>query len=48
MLIMIGMEDGRMLRLNETSTHTQNVAYLCHHGEGIIPSSVLLHARFVH
>jgi hypothetical protein len=36
MLVMTGMEDGRLLKLNGTSSHTQNVAYLSHHGEGII------------
>jgi hypothetical protein len=31
-----------------TSSYTQNIAYLSHHGEGIIPSSLLWHARFGH
>jgi transposase InsO family protein len=42
------MEDGRLLKLNGTSSHTQNVAYLSHHGEGIMSSNLLWHARFGH
>jgi hypothetical protein len=30
MLVMTGMEDGRLLKLNGTSTHTKNVAYIFH------------------
>jgi hypothetical protein len=36
------------LKLNVTSSHTQNDTYFSHHGEGIIPYSLLWHARFVH
>jgi transposase InsO family protein len=42
------MEDGRLLKLNGTSSHTQNVAYLSHHSEGIMSSSLLWHAIFGH
>jgi hypothetical protein len=48
MVVMIGMGDGRLLKLNVTSTHSQNVAYLSHHGECIIASSLLRHAIFDH
>jgi hypothetical protein len=48
MLVMTGMEDGRLLKLNGTSAHTHNVAYLFDHGEGIMSSSLLWHARFGH
>jgi hypothetical protein len=46
--VMIEMEDGRLLKLNGTYAHTQTVAYLSHHDLGIIPSSLLWHARFGH
>jgi hypothetical protein len=48
MFFMTGMEDGRLLKLNGTSAHTQNVAYLSDHGEGIMPSSILWHVIFGH
>jgi hypothetical protein len=48
MVVMTRMEDGRLLKLNGTSVHTQNVAYLSHHNEGIISSSLLWHAKFGH
>jgi hypothetical protein len=48
MLVMTGMEDGRFLKLNGTSSHTQNIAYLSNHGEGIMSSSLFWHARFGH
>jgi hypothetical protein len=35
-LVITGMEYGRLLKLNGTSTHTKNVAYIFDHGEGII------------
>jgi hypothetical protein len=41
MLVMTGMEDGRLLKLNGTSAHTHNVAYLFDHGEGVMSSSLL-------
>jgi hypothetical protein len=30
MVFMTGIEDGKLLKLNETSTHTYIVAYLSH------------------
>jgi hypothetical protein len=48
MLVMTGKEDGRLLKVNGTSAHTKNVAYLPHHSECIMPSSLLWHARFGH
>jgi transposase InsO family protein/adenylate kinase family enzyme len=48
MVVMTGIEDGRLLKLNGTSSHTHTVAYLSHHDSGIIPSSLLWHARFGH
>jgi len=48
MVVMTGMEDGTLLKLKGTSTHKQNVAYLSHHDVGIIPYSLLWHARFGH
>jgi hypothetical protein len=46
MLVMTGIEDGRLLKLNGTSAHTHIAAYLSPHDSGIIPSSLLWHARF--
>jgi hypothetical protein len=48
MVVMTGMEYGRLLKLKGTSSDTQNVAYLSHHGEGKMPSSILWHAIFSH
>ena len=48
MVVMTEMEDGILLKLKGTSTHTQNVAYLSPHGQVLIPSSLLCHARFDH
>jgi hypothetical protein len=48
MVVMNGMEDGILLKLNGTSAHTQNVAYLSHQNEVIMSSSLLWHARFGH
>jgi hypothetical protein len=48
MLVMTEKEDGRLLKLNGTSSHTHNVAYLFDHDEGIMSSSLLWHARFGH
>jgi hypothetical protein len=36
------------LKLNGTYVHTQNVAYLSHHSEGIMSSSLLWYAKFGH
>jgi hypothetical protein len=48
MVVMTGIEDLRLLKLNGTSSHTHTTAYLSHHDSGIIPSSILWHARFGH
>jgi hypothetical protein len=48
MVVMAGVEDGRLLKLKGTSTHAHNYTYLSHHNEGTIPSSLLWHARFSH
>jgi hypothetical protein len=42
MVVMIEIEDGILLKLKWTSSYTQNVAYLSHHGEVIILSSIFL------
>jgi len=47
-VFMTRMEDGRLLKLKGTSSHTQNVAYLSHHDVGIMSSSLLWHAIFFH
>jgi hypothetical protein len=46
MVFMTGIEDGRLLNLNGTSAHTHTISYLSHHDLGIMPSSLLWHARF--
>jgi hypothetical protein len=48
MVVMTRIEDGTLLKLNGTPAHTHIVAYLSHHDSGIIPSSLLWHARFDH
>jgi hypothetical protein len=48
MVIMTGVEDGRLLKLKGTSAHAHNSAYLSHHDEGTFPSSLLWHAIFGH
>jgi hypothetical protein len=48
MVAMIGIEYGRLLKLKGTSTHTHTTTCLSHHDLGIIPSSLLWHARFGH
>jgi hypothetical protein len=48
MVVMTRVEDGRLLKLKGTSAHAQNFAYLSHHNEGTMPSSLLWHARFGH
>jgi hypothetical protein len=48
MFVMIGVEDGRLLKLKGTFSHAHNYAYLSHHDEGTMPSSLLWHARFGH
>jgi hypothetical protein len=48
MVVMTRIEDGRLLKLKVTSSHTQNFAYLSHHNVGIMTSSLLWHVVFVH
>jgi hypothetical protein len=48
MVVMTRIEDGSLLKLNGTASHAHTVAYLSHHDSGIIPSSLLWHARFGH
>jgi hypothetical protein len=48
MLVMTRMEDVILLKMNGTSSSTYNDAYLSELGEGIMPSSLLCHARFGH
>jgi hypothetical protein len=48
MFVMTGMEDGRLMKMNRTFSHTHNVTYLSDHGESKISSSLLYHDRFGH
>jgi hypothetical protein len=48
MVVMTEMEDGRLLKLNGASSHTQMATYLSHHSEGIMSFSLLWHAIFGH
>jgi hypothetical protein len=48
MAVMNRVEDGILLKLKGTSFHGHNSAYLSHHDEGTMPSSLLWHARFTH
>jgi len=48
MVVITGVEDGILLKLKMTSAHAHNSAYLSHHNEGTMPSSLLWHARFGH
>jgi hypothetical protein len=45
---MTEIEDGRLLKMNGTSSHTHTAAYHSHNDLGIIPSSILGHAIFFH
>jgi hypothetical protein len=45
---MIGMENAILLKLNGTSSHTHNVAYLSDHNEGIMLTNLLWHDIFGH
>ena len=47
-VIMTGYKDGKLLKLKGSSARVQNYAYLSQHGEGILLSSLLWHARFGH
>jgi hypothetical protein len=48
MVMMTGVEDGRLLKLKGTSFCAQNFAYHAHQNEGTFSSSLLWHARFGH
>jgi hypothetical protein len=48
MVVMTGVEDGRLLKLKGTFYHVQNYPYLSHHDEGKITSSLLWHPIFGH
>ena len=48
MFAMTGMEDGRMLKMNGTSSHTHNATYLSNHCEGMMSYSLLWHVIFGH
>ena len=48
MVIVTGVEDEKLLKWKGTSTGAQNFAYLSHHDEGTLSSSLLWHVRFGH
>ena len=48
MIVMTGVEDGRLLKLKGTSACAHNFAYHAHQNEGTLSSSLLWHARFGH
>lgn len=48
MVVMTEWEDGKLLKLKGISTQAQNSAYLSHHDEGTLSSSLLWQARFGH
>ena len=47
-VMMIGVEDGRLLRLKGISTYAQSFTYLTHKNETTLSSNLLCHARFGH
>jgi hypothetical protein len=47
-LVMTGIEEERLLKLQGTSARAQNFSYSSHYDEGTFPSSLLWHARFGH
>eukprot|EP00253_Pinus_taeda_P009496 PITA_09496 len=47
-LVMRGIEEERLLKLQGTFSHAQHFSYNSHHEEGTLPSSLLWHARFGH
>ena len=47
-LVMRGIEEERLLKLQGTSAHAQHFSYISHHEEGTLPSSLLWHVRFGH
>ena len=47
-LVMTGIEEERLLKLQGTSARAQNFSYNSHYDECTFPSSLLWHARFGH
>jgi len=47
-LVMMGIKEERLLKLQGTSARAQNFSYNSHYEEGTFPSSLLWHARFGH
>ena len=47
-LVMTGIEEERLLKLQGTSSHAHNFSYNSHYDEGTFPSNLLWHARFGH
>eukprot|EP00253_Pinus_taeda_P013981 PITA_13981 len=47
-LVMRGIEEERLLKLQGTSAHAQHFSYNSHHEEGTLPSSLLWDAIFGH
>eukprot|EP00253_Pinus_taeda_P020188 PITA_20188 len=47
-LVMRGIEEERLFKLQGTSAHAQHFSYISHHEEGTLPSSLLWHVRFGH
>lgn len=47
-LVMTGIEEERLLKLQGTSARAQNFSYNSHYEGGAFPSSLLWHARFGH
>ena len=47
-LVIEGIAEGRILKLQGTSTHAQNFAFSSHYDEGTFPSSLLWNAIFGH
>lgn len=47
-LVMMGIEEERLLKMQGTSAHAQNFSYNSHYDEGTFPSSLLWHAIFGH
>jgi len=45
-LVMMGIEEERLLKLQGTSVCAQNLSYNSHYEEGTFQSCLLWHARF--
>ena len=45
---MIGIEEERILKMQGTFYHAQNISYISHYDEGTFPSILLWNARFIH